>query len=325
MKISVKTNKNIIFFETLIALLDKREEKYHVLGEKILREYEFIKELKSFKLFREKYEQKEIPNHIYQYLFFSINLNDNLTPKSPDPRSGFGPKRFKSYQEDIYPLVKEIYEESNFDEIYKDKILPDYEKIAEDIQILFDKQKPEEVLMDFWKGEFKPNLVFIPNPLRVGGGSGGFRKNTLYSITGTVIREEGIIFKPSHMTSNLLHEYSHSFFKYYLTSREGFFEKNKEIGEILSKKIEGKIEENTLNIYGSSSNYFEETFMRAIQILLTARFFEKYTSKQEMEEKTIKQLQARKEDGFIYVENFYNELEKEEFPIDSYMKVLESL
>lgn len=325
MKISVKTNKNIIFFETLISLVNGGEGKYHPLGEKILKEYEYVKGLKSYNLFEEKYKSKEIPTHPYQYLFLSIHLNDDLTPKSLDPNEGFGPNRVKGYQEMIYPLIKRVYEESKFVEGYTEKIVPDYEKVVEEIQTLFDKQKPEETLMSFWQGEYKPKLVFIPDPLRVGGGSGASRKNTLYSITGTVFDGEEVIFKPSHMISNLLHEYSHSFFKHYINSNKELFEKNKEMGQKLSKKVEGKIGENILKNYGSSSNYFEETFMRAVQILLSKRFFEKYTSKEEMEKKVTDQLQKRKADGFIYVREFYKQLEEEQDPITSYMKVLESI
>lgn len=325
MKISVETNKNIIFFETLISLVNGKEDRYHTLGEKILKEYGNIKKLKSYKLFEEKYKRKEIPTHPYQYLFLSLHLNEDLTPKSLAPNVGFGPNRVKGYEEMIYPVVKEIYKESKFEKIYIDKISSDYEKAAKDIQKLFDKQKPEETLMNFWKGEYNPKLVFIPDPLRVGGGSGASRNNTLYSITGTVVDGENVIFKPSHMISNLLHEYSHSFFKYYINSNQGLFEKNKEIGQRLSKKIEGKVGEMILKNYGTSSSYFEETFIRAVQILLSKRFFEKYTSKEEMEKKATKQLQKRKEEGFIYVKEFYKELEKEEDPITSYMKVLENI
>ncbi len=325
MKISVRTNKNVVFFETLISLLNKKEEKYHPLGEKILKEYEYLSGLKSYELFRQKYQQKEIPTHIYQYLFLSIHLKEDLTPKSLDPNEGFGPNRVKGYQEIIYPLIKEVYEESNFEEIYVEKIVPDYEKVAEEIQTLFDKQRPEETLMSFWQGEYKPKLVFIPDPLRVGGGSGASRKNTLYSITGTVFDGEEVIFKPSHMISNLLHEYSHSFFKHYINSNKELYAENKELGQKLSKKVEDKIGENILMNYGSSSNYFEETFMRAVQILLSKRFFEKYTSKEEMEKKATDQVQKRKAEGFIYVEEFYKRLEKGEDPVPSYMRVLESI
>jgi hypothetical protein len=325
MNISVQTNKNIIFFEVLLSLLKTEKEKYHPLGEKTLKEYEYVRKLKSYKEFEDKYNQKEIPSHQYQYLFLSVHLNDNLTPKTLSPNDGFGPNRVKGYKEMIYPLVKAIAQESNFDDIYVRKILSDYEKVTKEFQKLFDKQKPGETLMNFWKGEYKPKLVFIPDPLRVGGGSGASRKNTLYSITGTVIDKEEIIFKPSHMISNLLHEYSHSLFKYYIYSNKDIFKKNKEICEVLSKKIEGKVGEMVLKNYGTSSNYFEETFIRAVQILLSKKFFTKYVEEEEIEEKTRKQLENRRKDGFIYIEDFYKELEKERDPIDLYMKVLESL
>jgi adenine-specific DNA methylase len=325
LKISVETNKNVIFFETLLSLLEREESGYHVLGEKILKEYDFIKKFKSYENFKKKYQEGKIPDFRYHYLILSINLNEDLTTKEQAPRDGFGPKREGFYKENIYPLVKDIYEESKFEKVYESKIISDYEKVAKDIQKLFDNQKPDEVLMDLWKGEYKPKLVFIPDPLRVGGGSSVSRNGTFYSITGTLQIGEEVVFNPSYIISNLLHEYSHTFFKHYLYSNEEMLAKNKKLTEELSKKIEDKIGETTLGHYGSSSVYFEESFMRAIQILLSKRFFEKYTSKEEMEKKAIEQLQKRKEEGFIYVDDFYNQLEEGSDPMASYMKVLESL
>lgn len=321
MKISVQTNKNVIFFETLISFINNDEE-FHPLGKKIIEEFKDIKKLKSFEEFQKNIKEKRVPFHPWQYIFLSINLNDDLTPKSLSPADGFGPNREKSYRENIYPIVKKIRTECNFEEIYKKKILPEYKVLAKDIQQLLDKRNPGDVLEDFWSNQLNTKLIFIPDPLRVGGGSGVSRGKGFYSITGTVETEKGIVFKDSHMISNLLHEYSHSFFKTYLYKSEDLFKKNEEICNNLFERIKEEKESEVFKNYGKPTIYFEETFIRAVQIILSKRFFEKAMNK-DMESKALEQLRKRREEGFIYIEKFYEELEKNKGPMDSYFKVLE--
>lgn len=323
MKISVQTNKNIIFFEALISFINKGED-FHPLGQKIIEEFKDIKKTEIFKDFEESLKEKRIPSHPWQYMFLAVNLNDDLTTKSLSPTDGFGPNREKAYLDSIYQIVNKIHSKSNFEERYNEKILPDYEIVTKDIQKLFDKENPGDTLKDFWGDELKVELIFIPDPLRVGGGSGVSRGKEFYSITGTVKSDDEVVFKPSHMISNLLHEYSHSFFKVYLYENEGLLKKNVELCNILSKKIEKNISNEISRNYGNSTIYFEETFVRATQILLSRRFFEK-TLKKDMKEKTLEQLKKREDEGFIYIEKFYNELENNKKPINSYIKVLEDI
>ncbi|MFA5633829.1 MAG: DUF4932 domain-containing protein [Candidatus Dojkabacteria bacterium] len=321
MKITVETNQNIIFFETLLS--SNNNKKYHPLGLKIAKEFKDVRGLKAFKQFHKAIQEKRIPSHPWQYIFLSINLNNNLEPKSLSPKDGFGPKRRKLYMESIYPIVSKIHTESNFDERYSEKVLPGYEIVVRDIQKLFNKENPGKYLKSFWKEKEKIKLLFIPNPLRVGGGSSVSRKTKFYSITGTVETDEGVIFKPSHMISNLFHEYSHSFFKRQLFSRKELVKKNKEFCNTLSKRIEGDSREAFKN-YGTSTVYFEETFIRAVQLFLSKQFFEEKTG-ESMKNKITELLHKRKEEGFIYIDKFYNLLESSENPIVSYMKVVEDI
>ena len=323
MKISVQTNKNVVFFETLISFINNNKN-FHPLGKKIIEEFEVIKKLKSFEEFQENIKEKKIPSHPWQYIFLAINLNDDLTPKSLSLADGFGPNREKAYKENIYPIIKKIHTECTFEEIYKKKILPEYEIVAKDIQQLFNKRNPGDVLEDFWDNQLNTKLIFIPDPLRVGGGSGVSRGKEFYSITGTVETEKGIIFKDSHMISNLLHEYSHSFFKNYLYKNKDLFKRNEEICSFLSERIKEEKDNEIFKNYGTSTIYFEETFIRAVQILLSKRFFEKVTKK-DLRSKSLEQLKKRKEEGFIYIEEFYKELENSGKPMDSYIKVIENI
>jgi hypothetical protein len=323
MRISVQTNKNVIFFETLISFINN-DKDFHPLGMKVIEEFKDIKKIKAFEEFQKDVKEKKIPSHPWQYIFLSINLNDDLTPKELSPRDGFGPNRERSYMDNIYHIVKKIHTECNFEEIYKKKIHSEYEVVAQDIQQLLDKRNPGDVLEDFWSNQLNTKLIFIPDPLRLGGGSGVSRGKEFYSITGTVKTEKGIEFKPSHMISNLLHEYSHSFFKTYLCKSEDLSKKNEEICNTLFERIKEDKESEVFKNYGKSTIYFEETFIRAVQILLSKRFFEKAMNK-DMESKALEQLRKRKEEGFIYIEKFYKELENNSEPMDSYIKVLEKI
>lgn len=323
MKITVQTNKNIIFFETLISFINN-DKDFHPLGQKIIEEFKDIKKIKAFEEFKKNVKENKIPSHPWQYIFLSVNLNDDLTPKPLSPRDGFGPNREKSYVESIYPIVNKIHTESNFEERYSKKILPEYEVVTQYIQKLFNKQNPGDILEEFWSKELKANLIFIPDPVRVGGGSGVSRDKEFYSITGTVKTEEGIGFKNSHMISNLLHEYSHSFLKNYLYKNEDLFKKNEEICNSLSEQIKKDRDSEIFKNYGASAVYFEETFIRAVQILLSRRFFEKAMNK-DMESKALEQLRKRKDEGFLYIEDFYNKLENSKDPMASYIQVLENI
>ena len=145
MRISVQTNKNVIFFETLLSFINT-DKDFHPLGMKVIEEFKDIKKIKAFEEFQKDVKEKKTPSHPWQYIFLSINLSDDLTPKSLSPADGFGPNREKSYMENIYTIVNKIHTESNFEKRYSEKILPEYEILVQDIQNIFNKQNPGDIL-----------------------------------------------------------------------------------------------------------------------------------------------------------------------------------
>lgn len=326
-KIRVETSRNLIFFKTVLNLFKKEFEQYHELGEKILEEFEHIKKIDAFKEFKEVYEAKEIPQHPWQYLFYSIHTNEDLSPKSQAPNDMYGSNRYKYYNEKMYPLFREIFVESDFEKIYGEKILGEYKEIIKEIQRVLDKEKPEEELFEFWGREDEVKLIFIPDPLRMNGGGGASRKNKYYTFTGCIYNKEGNIeFNLSHYISNLLHEYSHSFQKGYTFASKEIFRKNMALCEKAFENIKEEVDEELLKTYTNPMNYFEETYMRAIQVFLNKKFWGKRVDKMKTEKMVKDKLKRLEGMGFLCVYDFYNKLEEEgKDPGEIYFEVMEEL
>lgn len=322
----METSRNLIFFKTVLNLCKKEFEQYHDLGEKILKEFQGIKKLKSFKEFKATYEAKEIPQHPWQYMFYSIHTNEDLSAKPQSVNDMYGPKRQELYEEKICPFFKDIFLESNFKKRYEKRILGEYEEIVKDIQRVLDKEQPEDELFEFWGRRDEVDLIFVPDLLRMNGGGGASRRNKYYTFTGCVHDDEGnIVFKPSHYISNLLHEYSHSFQKGYTFSSKDIFRKNMGLCEKAFEVIKEEVDEELLKTYVSPINYFEETYIRAIQVFLNKKFWGKRIGEEDMEKKAKEKLRRLEGMGFLRVYDFYNELEKEEGkdPGEIYFGVME--
>lgn len=323
--ISVQTSPNLIFFKLILNLCKKEYEQYHELGEKILKEFEYVKEIDAFKKFQDIYEAKKIPQHPWQYMFYSIHTNEDLSPKSESVNDMYGPKKYELYYKQIYPLFREIFLESNFEKIYEEKISDEYNDVVREIQTVLDKEKPEKELFDFWGNEDQVELFFIPDFLRMNGGGGASRKDRYYTFTGCVYDGDGeIVFKPSHYISNLLHEYSHSFFKGYTFASKEVFRENMKLCEEAFEVIKSSVDEDLLKTYSSSINYFEETYIRAVQVFLNGRFLGRKVNEETIKEKTEEKLESLKEMGFLCVYDFYEALEKGEGkdPGDIYFGVM---
>lgn len=326
MSIQVQTNKNIIFFEVLLSLMDKHEYRYPPLGEEIAKEFKYIKELKSYKIFAQNFNNGNITKDLWSYLLFAIYTNENFILEPINSNDSYIVNDYENYQKDIYPMLKRILEESDFYPTYEKKYQEEYQEVCNKIQKKFDKYKPEKILLNFWENKTRPKLIFIPNLLRVGGGSGLSRNNQFYAIIGASNNEGELLFKPSNMISSLYHEFSHSFFKKNLFSDSNLLKENGEICNNLSPKVSKSVNEKILQNYGSSTIYFEETFVRAIQILLTKEFFVNVNTGGESFENEIKRkLESKKKEGFIYIYEFYNALENsKDNPMQSYIRVLKS-
>ena len=159
MKISVQTNKNVVFFETLISFINNNKN-FHPLGKKIIEEFQVIKKLKSFEEFQENIKEKKIPSHPWQYIFLAINLNDDLTPKSLSLADGFGPNREKAYKENIYPIIKKIHTECTFEEIYKmkEKLLAD---LHSSLRVWCEAFVESDKYKDFLKKSLDKTLMLV--------------------------------------------------------------------------------------------------------------------------------------------------------------------
>ena len=292
MNIKVEINQNIIFFELLIHSSKRKYDKYHDIASEVLNEFENISELSSFKEFKQKYESNEF-GHDYKLIKFAINTNSDLTPKELSPKDGWGPNSLKYYTDEIYTLVVDIYNKLDFDKRFKEKVVSKFDSIKQDIQKIFD----------------------INNPIDVS------RDSTSYSISGTIGNEGHIIFEPNHFIPNLLHEYSHDFFREYLDGSSYMFERN----NILCHTLEEILDKELVKDFNSVSHFMEENFITAVQTLLSQRYFAKKWSEEKSKEIAQKILDEKYNNGYIYVREFYESNQKNEDPVEGYIKVLEEL
>ncbi len=320
MNIKVEINQNIIFFELLIHSSKRKYDKYHDIASEVLNEFENISELSSFKEFKQKYESNEF-GHDYKLIKFAINTNSDLTPKELSPKDGWGPNSLKYYTDEIYTLVVDIYNKLDFDKRFKEKVVSKFDSIKQDIQKIFDINNPIEVLKEFWKFPYEPTFIFIPDPFRRGQGFSVSRDSTSYSISGTIGNEGHIIFEPNHFIPNLLHEYSHDFFREYLDGSSYMFERN----NILCHTLEEILDKELVKDFNSVSHFMEENFITAVQTLLSQRYFAKKWSEEKSKEIAQKILDEKYNNGYIYVREFYESIQKNEDPVEGYIKVLEEL
>lgn len=336
MKIKVETNKNVIFFETILTQAETSLQKtfdknpkdrsinpkqLHQLGKEILDKFAELYAIEAYKRFETKYISQEIPTIRAKYLLFAINTSPSLKPLAISSKDGYGPRTSKYYRNELFPILKEIHEESHFDKIYREEIEIKYQALANEVATTFDRYDVAEVLDKFWGSNLSPELIFIPDPLRVAGGSGVARKNKFYSITGGARSDGSVDFKTEQIISNSLHEFSHSYFKELLYTNKIIWEENEMLCQDLSEQIATKSGGEASSNYGSSVTYFEETFIRAVQVFL----FDKVLSQSDVSSNWLKNLVDQ---GFIYIEVFYDELTGSHFgddPIAVYFRVLRSI
>lgn len=311
--IQTQTNKNLIFFFSLLNTL-KHSEETHVLGKELL-EFLNYKELSSFEKFSELYKNNEIPKDLSNYCLYAINSNTDLTPKTVESGSGFGPKNYNLYTEKIQPLVTSIYNQSNFEDIYTNKILIEYKKLTEEIQSYFNGQV-EKAIKDIWNIKKKYKFILIPNFLEISHSFGLFRKNSLYSITAPDITKKGAIeFTQQHTISNAIHEFSHSLFQKELIANN-LYGKHKDLTTGI--KIPNKLK----NIHPDPYVFMEETLIKVITLLIQENLYTNHIKDVVLQQKSQEILKQMTEKGYTKGKELYQVLSKSENVLDDYLHYL---
>jgi hypothetical protein len=293
--IRVKTNKNIIFFFSVLAKLNP-QRKYHPLGKTLLDNLKYEK-LSTFDEFIKLYKNKQIPTHPYLFSIYAINTEGDLSPKSTKPKSGFGKKTLTNYKNKIEPLVKRIYISSNFEEIYEKKIQKEYNEIANQIQKSF-KGRVEESIKKVWDINDNYEFILIPNFLEIGHSFGIFRDNKLYSITSPIKKDEEISFRSQFVISNAIHEFSHSVFQNFLIEND-LYQKHK----ALTGNIE--IPKNLTKIHANSAIYMEETLIKLMTLLIQQELYKGFVTEKNQISKAKKKIKQLEERGYKKARELY--------------------
>jgi hypothetical protein len=319
--ISIKTNSNLIFVRTLFALLSDEKLELTQFGEIILKEFQYIKELPSFKNFRENL--KDIKLH--EYIYYVVHLNKNFIPKSLAYNDGFGPNRLKYFNDRLGKYTKNVFDESKFFERYQNFIEPEYIKIANNMQRSIKRIPISQTIFEYWKVSNPPRLVIIPDPLGVHEGFSSSRKGVYYSITGASKYDGKIEINPEYMVLNSVHEFSHLFFKDNIYSENNYEAKNTGICSKLSSKLENIVQGEALSDYNDVRVSLEETFIRAVQIYLYFKIniYEKSSASLLIDRNF--HLENIYKKGFLYVKKFYNSIEIAQDPMIAYFSVIERI
>lgn len=298
--IRIKTNKNIIFFFSILAKANP-QRKYHYLGETLLGSLGY-EQINSFKEFKRAYMNKQIPLHPYRFTIYAINTQEDLSPKGINPKCGFGKKTLTNYEDKIEPLVKKIYKSSNFEGIYEKQIQKEYSDLANLIQESF-KGKVEDSIKEVWGIGGNYEFILIPNFLEIGHSFGIFRDNKLYSITSPIKKDGDISFQSQFVISNAIHEFSHSIFQKFLIKKD-LYQKHK----TLTENIE--IPEKLINIHSNSAIYMEETFIKLMTLLIQQELYKEYISKEDQKLKVERKLTQLEEKGYEKARELYTLLQK---------------
>jgi hypothetical protein len=318
MKAFLNTNKYVIFFRLLFAL-ESNAVVLHPFARKIVGEFQHVRKLPMYKDFIEHRED----DTLYSYLFYSVHLGENLQTLSLAPHDGFGPNRFKYFQEKIAPLVSPLWIASHFDEIYSKTIEPEYKKIVTKFQEELDNLHFVEVLSSFWKSDSYTKFIIIPDLFGVFEGFATSRGNTAFSITGAELVNNESQFTKEYFVWNSLHEFSHILFKEALYDDDDLYEKNNS----LCVEIENKYIEMIKNAgYAKVSTYLEETYIRALQIILSERVCSTNSGLNKPYRSTKSMLQKLEKDGYVFIKEFYVKLlENEGLPLNAYFKAIEEI
>jgi len=309
--IKTKYNKNILFFFSLLAQIQP-DNPYHPLGKKILKLTNYSKS-NSYKKFKDFYNS--YPIHPYKYSVLAINTNQDLSPKKRNDECGFGPKTIKFYTEKIYPLVKEIAKEVNFNKLITKDILPLHKTLNKDIEKYFNGDVEESIKMIWSINHNKMNFTLIPNIFSLGHSFGIFRNDNIYSITSPHKIDDKTQFLQQQVISNAIHEFSHSIFQKYLIEQD-LFQKHVE----LTKHIE--VPKELQKNHRTSYIYMEETLIKIITLIIQEYIHKNHITPKVMEQERVRELDRITNLKYEKAYDIYKALHNSENIIDDYLTFL---
>jgi hypothetical protein len=307
--IKVQTNKNIIFLFSVLAQINTTK-KYHRLGKSLLEKLDY-NNLESFKNFEELYNSKKLPTHPYTYCVYAINSNLDLSSKDINPKSGFGDKTYNIYNKKIKPIIRDIYKNSIFEEIYQKNVLNKYLNLTEKIQDNFNG-KVEKSIKYVWNLNNNYEFVLTPNFLEISHSFGLFRDNTLYSITSPNQIDGEVSFYSQSTISNAIHEFSHSVFKKYLIDNN-LYQKHKEI----TKSI--KVPDSLQKRHNNPAIYMEETLIRVMTIIIQEDLYKDFMDIEKLKKKSNRNLNLLQKKGYPKSKRLYAFLLKRKNKKDAYL------
>lgn len=319
MLLTLSTNQNVLFIRLIFALINPSED-INPFGKKILDEFAYIRDLDSYRLFKEYVKGECIGKNEYPYMFLTVHLNDDLTPKPLSPNDGYGPNRLKHYEDTVATYLQNIWKESKFNERYIEVIEPEYISIVQGLEKEISRFPTVDTLEGYWGIKVWKKYVIIPSPFGVFEGFSTSRGDTVYSITCSD-RVNGVVsFTLNYLLWNSLHEFSHMFFREQLYGIPNLREENDALCSSLEERIQSVVPASILADYSDASDYLEEVYIRALQIHLNSIVWKGIKSKVVLDTMVSDAIRRLKEQGFVYIDTFYEAITETSVPMDAYMK-----
>jgi len=323
--ITVLKNKNSILFSLINNLLlfpDVLTKTPTDLAMKVFNHYKELGSYESAKEYIQKYRNTPILKINYQYSVLSICIKEDLTfdIEEDSIKELLKNDEYNEHLKVITDLLPQISKEMNFDTYYEKEILPEYEKICQDVESIFDeKEALSDSMFNLWQLNETPELIFIPNFIATGDCFGIKNKMKFYSISSAKINKENgkREFYPRHVLSNAIHEFSHSFINQSI-EENNIAEEIKALSKEKTPKIkEIGLSEDLVKIYGSG--YFMECFDRAVTLFLQ--------EKNDLFNIPEGYFKDEKERGYYFTEEFYKGLSQgqKKSPILMYLEILKKL
>ncbi len=323
--VTVQKNKNSILFSLINNLLlspDVLTKTPTDLAMKVFNHYKGLGTYESAKKYIQKYRNIPVLKINYQYSVLSLYIKDDLTFDTEEDsiKELLKNDEYNEHLKVITDLLPRISKEMNFDTYYEKEILPEYEKICRDVQLIFsEKEALSESMINLWELDKDPELIFIPNFIATGDCFGINNKMKFYSISSAKINKENgkREFYPRHVLSNAIHEFSHSFINQSIEENNIAKEIKTLSTEKISKIKEISLLEDLVKIYGSG--YFMECFDRAITLYIQ--------EKNDLFNIPEGYFKDEKERGYYFTEEFYKSLSKEgdKSPILLFLEILKKL